>query len=200
MKQPEKPRWKKKVLALVGAAFLGAGTLFSGISIPGIMSGTDSATTVATETATSYGMLGTAQADENIIRSQWSGRINYLSNEFNGGAWPGEEIIQHETNWVFDIVAQNNLPALKNYLDNGGNLHVNGEAILRMAATTGSMDIVKFAVDNNADVTALQNQAVRNASLGGHQDVVKYLIDHGADKNAAANPGFYKTTPGPARS
>ena len=193
MKQPKKPHWKKKVLAIFGAALLGGGSLLS--NSPGV------SVTVNNDQPTAYNIsfstANPAQADENIIKTQWSGRLNYLSNEFNGGAWPGVEMVQHETDWVYDLVTQNNLPALRDYLANGGELHANGEAILRMAATIGSMDIVKYAVENNADVTALQNQAVRNASLGGHQDIVKYLIEHGADKNAAANPHFYKTTPGP---
>lgn len=193
MKQPAKPRWKKKFLAIFGAALLGGGSLLSGAPEFSVTVNNDQPTTYDL----SFSAVNPAQANENIIRTQWSGRLNYLSNEFNGGAWPGAEIVQHETNWVYDIVTQNNLSALQDYLVNGGDLHVNNEAILRMAATTGSMDIVKYAVENNANVTALQNQAVRNAALGGHQDIVKYLIQHGADKDAAAVPHFYKTTPGP---
>lgn len=195
MKQPKKPSWKKKALAFIGAVLLGGGSLLSN---GGTGLNVDVSGNAATADSTaSFTLVNDVQANENIIHTRWSGKLNYLSNEFNGGAWPGVEIIEHETNWVYDIVAQKNLPALHAYLNSGGDLHVNSEAVLRMAATTGAMNIVQFAVESGADVSAMQNQAVRIASMNGHQDIVKYLLDKGADKAAAANPTVYKTTPGP---
>ncbi len=128
--------------------------------------------------------------DQNTISTTWSGKLNYLSSQFNEEIWPG---VANETHWVYDIVTQNNMTALQQYLNSGGNLHSDSDAIMRMAANTGSLDIVKFAVENGADVTALHNQAIRLASVQGHQEIVNYLIEKGADKDAASNPTVYKT-------
>lgn len=55
---------------------------------------------------------------------------------------------------------------------------------LRIAATKGYLDVVKFLFDKGADIHNDNDKALRNAASNGNLKVVEFLLENGADVNA----------------
>lgn len=78
---------------------------------------------------------------------------------------------------------EGNLEIIKHLHENGADLHVNEDQLLRITAYFGYLDIVKYLVEEHgANVHAKKEGALCQAAYGGKLEVVKYLVEeHDAD-------------------
>jgi len=76
------------------------------------------------------------------------------------------------------------LKTIKELVEDGADIHVNNDFILRMASTNGYLDIVKYLISQGANIHSSNDYVLCCASYRGHLDVVKCLIEHGADIHA----------------
>ena len=69
-------------------------------------------------------------------------------------------------------------------INNGANIHVLDDYLLRWAVTCNYFDLVKFLVEKGADIHAENDCALRWAANYGRLDLVKVLVEKGADIHA----------------
>ena len=77
--------------------------------------------------------------------------------------------------------AQGDMPALRQALADGADLHFGEDLPLRTAAMAGHMDCLAALVDGGATVGAQFHEALFFAAKAGDTQMVDYLLDHGAD-------------------
>lgn len=73
---------------------------------------------------------------------------------------------------------------VKQAIENGANVHMNGDAALRQGCSDGNLDIVKYLLDNGADLHIYEDDCLLRACYSGNLELVKYLVDKGADIHA----------------
>jgi hypothetical protein len=74
---------------------------------------------------------------------------------------------------------------IKIILNNGADIHANGEYVLQHSSYEGYLDIVECLIKYGADIHADNDYALSLASCNGKIDVVKCLLSHGADIHAS---------------
>src|SRR5262249_31316714 len=68
----------------------------------------------------------------------------------------------------------------------GDSQYIHDDTFLMVAATFGSLPLVRFLVDRGADIEGtidLGTTALLRAASRGHLEVVRFLLEHGADVN-----------------
>jgi hypothetical protein len=84
---------------------------------------------------------------------------------------------------------------VRELLDKGADVNTRDEfgcTPLRLAATIGNIDIVKFLVERGADADAKDKfgfTPLHCAASNGHLDIVKFLVERGVDVNARDEDG-----------
>ncbi len=73
------------------------------------------------------------------------------------------------------------LDKIKEFVENGADIHADNNRSLYWSAGKGYLDVVKYLIKEGADIHADNNIALRWSAKNGHLDVVKYLIEEGAD-------------------
>lgn len=92
-------------------------------------------------------------------------------------------------------ITEGDLPALKNWLETGGNLFVretNKETLLHKAAYNGKPEIIKFLVAQGLPVDVRDQggySVLHEAARGAQTEAVRVLLDLGADPEAKLNDG-----------
>ena len=81
----------------------------------------------------------------------------------------------------FLIKNSKNLEIVKFLIENGANVHVNNNEVLKKASENGHLEVVKFLVQNGADVDANNGLPLILASQNGHLEVVEYLVSKDAN-------------------
>ena len=76
------------------------------------------------------------------------------------------------------------LKVFKRLVEEGANIHAEGDCALRCASQNGHLDVVKFLVSKGADIHSVGDGALRYASQNGCLGVVKFLVSKGADIHA----------------
>ncbi len=84
---------------------------------------------------------------------------------------------------LIKAVEQNNIQKVKQYLNDGDNIHYNNDNAFRYAAYYNHFEIVKFLLDHGANIHALDDQALYWAAERGYIKIVKLLLDRGADRS-----------------
>ncbi len=85
---------------------------------------------------------------------------------------------------LLEAVKNRNLQKVKQYLDEGDDIHYRNDYSFRWAVGNGYFKIVELLLDRGADIHAFNDEALRLASYSDHVDVVKLLLDRGADRSA----------------
>jgi ankyrin repeat protein len=76
------------------------------------------------------------------------------------------------------------LPAVKEYIEQGADIHAWDDMSLRWAAERGHLEVVEYLIEQGANIHARYDAALRWAAYKGHLEIVKYLIEHGASIHA----------------
>ena len=76
---------------------------------------------------------------------------------------------------------EGNLELVQHSIEQGADIHVQGDAALRVAANDNHIEVVKYLVKQGADIHAQDDGALRWAADEGCLEVVKYLVEQGAD-------------------
>ena len=84
----------------------------------------------------------------------------------------------HSVNLKYVGKVQDNIQFL---VEQGADIHVQNNYILKRSATKGQLDVVKYLVENGANIHAENDYALRYSACNGHLEVVKYLVENGAD-------------------
>jgi ankyrin repeat protein len=74
-----------------------------------------------------------------------------------------------------------NLEEVKRLEEEGADIRIGRQAILRWAVLEGNLELVKYLVENGADIHAKDEYVINYAVESGHLEVIKYLIEAGAD-------------------
>ena len=98
----------------------------------------------------------------------WGMEINY------------EHLISGNGFWY----SNNKIDMIKYFMEQGLDIQISDNLILRMAARYGYLNMVEYALSKGADVCACKNSAIKDASKNGHLNVIKCLVKHGADLGA----------------
>ena len=69
-------------------------------------------------------------------------------------------------------------------IENDGDIHAQNERALRLASSSGNLDIVKCLIKYGADIHACNDEALRKACVSGHLSVVECLIKYGGNIHA----------------
>jgi ankyrin repeat protein len=73
------------------------------------------------------------------------------------------------------------LTQVKLLIEQGADIHANGDLPLKHSSCLGNFDIMKYLIENGADIKACDNAVLeKNASIG-NLDMIEYLVDHGID-------------------
>lgn len=85
------------------------------------------------------------------------------------------------------------LEKFKFLIENGANVHVNGEHLLHQACEHGNLEVSKLLVENGgSDVNVSDdcgNTPLHQACLKGHLEVSKFLLSRGASVNVETLQG-----------
>lgn len=73
------------------------------------------------------------------------------------------------------------LELVKLFISLGCDVHARGEVALMDAAHKGHYEITRLLLNQGADLHINQESALRFSAAKGHADIVKLLLDHGAD-------------------
>lgn len=82
---------------------------------------------------------------------------------------------------LFHAVKIGDLPAVKQLIAQGADVHACTDNAFFLAIRYGHLDIVKWFVEHGANIYARDGKALVDASMGGHFEIVKYLVEQGAD-------------------
>lgn len=77
----------------------------------------------------------------------------------------------------------NDYDGMKFLIENGANIHLNNDEIVKIAAANGYYDIVKLLIENGSDIHS-DNRALYYAIHQQHCSVAKLLLENGADVNS----------------
>ena len=72
-------------------------------------------------------------------------------------------------------VENGNLYKVKEYLNQGADIHACDDYALRSAALTGHLDVMKYLVEQGADIHARNDEALKWAKKYHHYNIVRYL-------------------------
>jgi len=70
---------------------------------------------------------------------------------------------------------------VKRGIEEGANIHINGDSSIRVACFNGELELVKYLVDKGADIHIHEEDCLVKACYSGNVELVKYLVDKGAD-------------------
>jgi len=76
------------------------------------------------------------------------------------------------------------IKVIKLLVDEGADIHIKHERLLRWATLHGHTEIVAFALDHNPDIHACNDYPLLGALIGGHKKIAQMLLDKGADIHA----------------
>ena len=79
------------------------------------------------------------------------------------------------------------LPAAKECIEHGANVHAVNDLALRCAANNGHSDVVKYLIKHGANIHAVGDWALRYAAENGHLQVVNFLRQVASDKYKCHN-------------
>ena len=82
---------------------------------------------------------------------------------------------------------EGDLTLIQTYQQQGGDLHLNQDEMLRWSANSGHLPVVKYLLTKGADVHANNDQALRWGAEEGHLPVVQILIEYGANIHKGIN-------------
>ena len=85
---------------------------------------------------------------------------------------------------LVEAAGNGNLSLVKQYLDEGDDIHYEQDAALHLASGNDHVEVIKLLLNRGANIHALDDVAFRWASYNGHVEVVKILLDRGADRSA----------------
>jgi len=85
---------------------------------------------------------------------------------------------------LMDAVSRNDIPGVKQAINNGMDMHLYGDDCVSVAAHHGHVEMMEFLIDQGADVHHFGEYALRKAAGAGHDALVEFLIEKGADVNA----------------
>jgi hypothetical protein len=73
------------------------------------------------------------------------------------------------------------LEVIKSLIEEGADIHADGDHALKFAAEYGHIEVVKYLVEQGADVHADNNHALRCSAKNGHLNIVEFLVEKGAN-------------------
>lgn len=104
----------------------------------------------------------------------------------NGRKWRAEKLFFHPRKELWTV------ETFQWLIDNGADLHIDQECILRKVVTEGYVKIAEFLINKGADIHVLNNYPLREAINVGELEMVKLLVKKGADVNV--NNGYCLNT------
>lgn len=169
MKQPQKPKWKRWLMAgaaTLGIAGFGGGMMTTNLPVIPQDNNQTQSTTIFSQTNDPFGVADTfnRQSGYNQLR---------LAQDAN------------------DAAILNDIAALQRAIDNGYDLHANQDSVLRTAVTFESYDVVKYAISNGGDVNANSGDALEKAAIWGKLGMIQLLVENGADVNVNNSGPLY---------
>ena len=79
----------------------------------------------------------------------------------------------------------NNVEVVKYLIENGADIHADGDYVLLCSSDSGHLEVVKYLIDNGVDIHAWNDLAIIHSAKNEHIELVKYLIENGADVQTA---------------
>ena len=190
MKQPGKPKWKTWVATAAVMASFSGG--FGGtLLVQEFNTSADNAPSTAKLAAVPTGPMA---AYEQGATSEQQLVTAIQFNDFQSIRQAVEKKganLDFENGTPLRLAATYGMTDIIRYMDQrGADLRIDNDIALRKAAAFGHIEAVEYLTARGADITANNNEALRAAALYNYTPVVDYLLAQGADPSADNNAAF----------